>query len=84
MLSYQNKQFPLFNGATEINYKEYDIFLKNMKYKFSNKNHSIGVTEYGKDIYTSIINKGSIYGCQFHPELSGPVGLNFLNNFVNL
>ena len=41
MLSYQNKQFPLFNGATEINYKEYDIFLKNLKYKFSNKNHSI-------------------------------------------
>ena len=41
MLSYANKEFPLFNGATEINYKDYDIFLKNLKYKFSNKNHSI-------------------------------------------
>jgi len=41
MLSYANKQFPLFNGATEINYKDYDIFLKNLKYKFLNKNHSI-------------------------------------------
>jgi len=41
MLSFSNKQFPLFNGATEINYKDYDIFLKNLKYKFTNKNHSI-------------------------------------------
>ena len=41
MLSCANKQFPLFNGATEINYKDYDIFLKNLKYKFTNKNHSI-------------------------------------------
>ena len=28
MLSCSNKQFPLFNGATEINHKDYDIFLK--------------------------------------------------------
>ena len=41
MLSCSNKQFPLFNGATEINYKDYDIFLKNLKYKFTNKNNEI-------------------------------------------
>ena len=41
MLSYANKEFPLFNGATEINYKDYDIFLKTLKYKFINKNHEI-------------------------------------------
>jgi len=41
MLSCSNKQFPLFNGATEINYKDYDIFLKNLKYKFINKSHEI-------------------------------------------
>ena len=40
-LSCANKQFPLFNGATEINHKDYDIFLKNQKYKFINKNHEI-------------------------------------------
>tara|TARA_Y100000590_G_scaffold224654_1_gene254059 strand:+ start:846 stop:2501 length:1656 start_codon:yes stop_codon:yes gene_type:complete len=40
-LSFPNKQFPLFNGATEINNKDYDLFLKNLKYKFSNKNHEI-------------------------------------------
>ena len=41
MLSCANKQFPLFNGATEINHKDYDIFLKNLKYKFTNKNTEI-------------------------------------------
>ena len=41
-LSCSNKQFPLFNGATEINYDEYDIFLKGLKYKFTNKNYEIG------------------------------------------
>ena len=42
MLSCSNKQFPLFNGATEINCKDYDIFLKNLKYKFTNKNYEVG------------------------------------------
>jgi len=41
LLSCTNKQFPLFNGAAEINYKDYDIFLKNLKYKFINKKHEI-------------------------------------------
>ena len=41
ILSSVNKQFPLFNGATEINYKDYDTFLKTLKYKFINKDHEI-------------------------------------------
>ncbi len=39
MLSCVNSQFPLFNGATEINNKDYDIFLKTLKYKFNDKNY---------------------------------------------
>ena len=41
MLSCSSKQFPLFNGATEINHKDYDIFLKNLKYKFVSKSHEV-------------------------------------------
>ncbi len=41
MLSCSNKQFPLFNGATEINHNDYDIFLKNLKYKFTGKNYEV-------------------------------------------
>ncbi|MDC1476072.1 heparinase II/III family protein [Pelagibacteraceae bacterium] len=42
ILSCSNNQFPLFNGATEINYKEYDVFLKSLKYKFFDKNYEVG------------------------------------------
>jgi len=41
ILSCTNKQFPLFNGATEINHKDYDTFLKSLKYRFINKDHEI-------------------------------------------
>ena len=41
VLSCSNKQFPLFNGATEINHADYDIFLKNQKYKFTNKEYEV-------------------------------------------
>ena len=40
-LSNTNKQFPLFNGATEINYKDYDVFLKTSKYKFASKSNDV-------------------------------------------
>jgi len=36
-----NNQLPLFNGATETNHKDYDIFLKKLKYKFSNKKNDV-------------------------------------------
>ena len=41
MLSSMSKEFPLFNGAKEINIKDYDSFLKNLNYKFSNLKHEI-------------------------------------------
>ena len=41
LLAGGNKQFPLFNGSSEINYDEYDKFLKNLKYKFSSTNNEI-------------------------------------------
>lgn len=37
-------------------------------------------TEYGAEL-TAAVAKGNIYGCQFHPEKSGPVGLNILRAF---
>ena len=41
MLSCSNKQFPLFNGATEINYEDYNIFLKNKNNHIVKKTKSI-------------------------------------------
>ena len=41
------------------------------------------VTEYGADL-TAAAEKGNVYGCQFHPEKSGNVGLRILKNFAEL
>lgn len=40
----------------------------------------IATAEYGKEL-TAAVAKGNIYGCQFHPEKSGTVGLNILKAF---
>ena len=34
--------------------------------------------------YTALLEAGNVYGVQFHPEKSGPVGLQVVRNFVEV
>ena len=34
--------------------------------------------------YTAVLDAGNIFGVQFHPEKSGPVGLRIVKNFADL
>ncbi len=43
----------------------------------------IATAEYGAPLTAAVASK-NVYGCQFHPEKSGPVGLNILKAFVEL
>ncbi|MEE1074122.1 MAG: imidazole glycerol phosphate synthase subunit HisH [Acutalibacteraceae bacterium] len=43
----------------------------------------LATAEYGKEL-TAAVAKGNIYGCQFHPEKSGNVGLNILKAFCEM
>ncbi len=43
----------------------------------------IATSEYGAEL-TAAVGKGNIYGCQFHPEKSGEVGLKILKAFAEL
>ena len=40
----------------------------------------VATTEYG-GVLTAAVTRGNVYGCQFHPEKSGDVGLNILRAF---
>jgi len=34
--------------------------------------------------YTAVLQSGNVFGVQFHPEKSGPAGLQIVNNFIQL
>ncbi len=44
----------------------------------------LSLTEYGGCEFVSSVKNGNIYGCQFHPEKSGLMGLLVLKEFVRL
>ena len=41
------------------------------------------VTRYGQHEFCSSIKLDNVFGCQFHPEKSGPRGLKFLQNYFS-
>jgi glutamine amidotransferase len=48
----------------------------------SNPSDLLSYSTYGGHKVTTVIRRGSIYGCQFHPEKSGPEGLKILKTFL--
>ena len=43
----------------------------------------VATTDYGRGI-TAIVQSGNVFGCQFHPEKSGDVGLKILKAFAEI
>jgi glutamine amidotransferase len=44
--------------------------------------HILAETSYGGQRFCSAVRSGSMYGCQFHPELSAQTGLTIMANFL--
>ncbi|OUX25419.1 MAG: imidazole glycerol phosphate synthase subunit HisH [Pelagibacteraceae bacterium TMED259] len=63
-----------------LNEKDF-YFVHSYIYENINKENILGLTTYGKN-FPSIINKGNIYGVQFHPEKSHKNGLKLIKNFI--
>jgi glutamine amidotransferase len=46
--------------------------------------HRLADCLYGGRLISAAIRAGNVYGCQFHPEKSGNVGLGVLTRFLDL
>ena len=67
-----------------IDYNCEFYFVHSLFVKPSNKRNILSSNSYFGVEYCTVVMKNNIYGCQFHPEKSGPEGLKILNNFINL
>lgn len=46
--------------------------------------HRLADSYYGGRLVSAVIKKDNLYGCQFHPEKSGQIGLKMIGNFIQL
>ena len=70
---------PLFADTREGDY----VYFVHSYYADAAPEHVIATTEYGAEL-TAAVAKENVFGCQFHPEKSGPVGLKILRRFCAL
>jgi len=50
----------------------------------NNESNVLSTTEYSGYNFCSSVKSGNIYGCQFHPEKSGKIGLKIVKNFIRM
>lgn len=78
-LSFQNES-PLFRGLDD---GVYVYFVHSFCGHAKEEADVIARTQYGSSVVAAV-SHGGVYGCQFHPEKSGEVGLQILKNFGEL
>lgn len=70
---------PLFAGIEEGDC----VYFVHSFYAAQCEDSVIAVSEYGAEL-TAAVARGNVYGCQFHPEKSGKVGLAILKAFAQM
>ena len=83
-MGWNSLKFPnrgrLFRGISE---ESYVYFVHSYYLKAEDEKIVTATAEYGTKIQASV-EKGQIFACQFHQEKSSDVGIQILNNFVEL
>lgn len=75
-----NNTSPLLAGVSKDSYVYFvHSFCAVTKYS----EELIASAEYGTEV-AAIVGSSNVFGCQFHPEKSGDVGLTILKNFCSL
>ena len=58
-------------------------FVHSFYVKAAERSDVSAISEYGL-IFDAAVERGNIFGCQFHPEKSGAAGLVILKNFIEI
>lgn len=74
------KEIPLFKGLEQ---DPYVYFVHSYYLKAENREDVAATTSYGVNIDCAV-SHGNINATQFHPEKSSKVGLQILDNFINM
>lgn len=77
-LSFYNDS-PLFKGVDDGVY----VYFVHSFCGYAHEENVIARTEYGANVVAAV-GRENVFGCQFHPEKSGEVGLQILKNFGEL
>ena len=78
-LKFKGEKDPLFKYTKEGDH----VYFVHSFYGADCDDSTIAVTEYSAPL-TAAVRNGSVYGCQFHPEKSGNVGLDILRAFCEI
>ncbi len=78
-LSFKNGTHPLFKYIRNGDF----VYFVHSYYAACDGKDIIATCEYGDEL-TAAVAKANVYGCQFHPEKSGTVGLNILKAFCEV
>jgi glutamine amidotransferase len=79
-LEIKNKDSKLFK---DINDGSFVYFVHSFYLNAKNRSDVAATTEYGIT-FDSAVEHENIFGCQFHPEKSGDVGMEILKNFCSI
>jgi glutamine amidotransferase len=76
-----DRQCEILKGIPENSYVYFvHSYYGKLKFGGDLSAHSV----YGEVDIPAVVNRGSVYGTQFHPEKSGSVGMRILKNFIDM
>lgn len=78
-LNFTKEKSPIFKYLNEGDF----VYFVHSYYGANCDSSVIATTEYGAKLTAAVSNK-NVYGCQFHPEKSGEVGLKILKAFCEM
>lgn len=78
-LNFCGEASPIFRYVNEGEH----VYFVHSYYAANCTEHTVATAEYGAPL-TAAVMKGNVFGCQFHPEKSGAVGLNILKAFCEV